>query len=362
MQLNQNDLRQTFKELIEINSYYPDDLAVQRYVTDRLNKAGLTFMLDDFGNIITPLPGNDQPPVLLNTHIDIPEDTPKVEYRETPEGFEGTGKTILGADPKTGLAVLIELAIALAKDEPARHAPIDFVFTRGEERGLLGATSLDMTKVRARTGLVIDEDGPANVGVVKAPGMVKFEGEFIGKIAHSREPWLGSNALQMAAEAMTNAPLGYTDESKRVTWNVGLLQAGTAINSVPGSVAFVAEMRSFNGELLQTEAQRIKNIFTKAAEKYGGNLEATIATLYEPYELNADDPLRLKVTALLKELDLTFSPLETYGASDANVFNARGLRCMAIGSGYYNAHQYIERADLADMEQLAQFLDTFVRN
>lgn len=362
MHISQEQLRATFRELIEINSFYPEDFPVQRYVASRLQHKNITYIEDDFGNIIASLAGNPtKQPIMLNTHIDIPEDTPVVAYQETPQGIEGTGETILGADPKTGLAVLIELALALADEDPKNYAPIDFVFTRGEEQGLIGASALDLTKVRAREGLVIDEDGPASVLVTKAPGMIKFEGTFVGTTAHSREPWLGINALQMAVDALARAPLGYTNDSQQVTWNLGVLHAGAAINSVPGSATFLAEMRSFDGHLLQTEAQRIYDIFAAIATQAGGVLEASLETLYEPYERRSNDPLLAKVTGVLETFHLTPSHLETYGASDANILNARGVTCMAIGSGYYNAHQYIECADLGDMHTLTKILDAYIR-
>lgn len=362
MSINKSKLRQTFRELIEINSFYPDDFAVQEYVLARLNHKNITCVQDDFGNVIAMLPGDkDKPAIMLNTHVDIPEDTPQVAYKQTTAGIEGIGQTILGADPKTGLAVLIELALALAADTIDTHAPVDFVFTRGEEQGLIGARALDLTKVRARTGLVIDEDGPVSVVVTKAPGMIKFEGMFIGTTAHSREPELGVNALQMAADAISFVTLGHTDQNKSVTWNLGVLHAGAAINSVPGSASFLAEMRSFDGELLKAEAQRVFDLFNSVALKAGGKLEADLQTLYEPYSIAEDDPLFAKMNDIFEKFNLTPSRLETFGASDANVLNARGIHCMAVGSGYYNAHQYIERADIQDMLTLAKFLDKFVR-
>lgn len=363
MLINKDRLRRTFIELIEINSFYPDDFGVQEYVLNRLQHKHITCLQDDFGNIIASLEGNaDKPAVMLNTHVDIPEDTPQVAYRENADGdIEGTGKTILGADPKTGLAVLIELALALADDFPYKRAPVDFVFTRGEEQGLLGARALDLTKVRAREGLVIDEDGPTCVVVTQAPGSVKFNGTFIGTTAHSREPWLGINAIQMVADAIAQVPLGYTDASQSVTWNLGVLEAGAAVNSIPCSATFLAEMRSFDHDRLQAEAQRVYDVFSEVAAKAGGRLEAQRQTLYDPYFLDEQDPLLVKMNTVFNELSLEPSYLHTFGASDANVFNTRGIRCAAVGSGYYNAHQYVERADIHDMQILADFLDRFVR-
>lgn len=362
MNITQGQLRQTFLELIKINSFYPDDLEVRDYVIAKCKQANVPYALDDFGNLIASLPGSDaRPAVMLNTHMDIPEDTPKVAYRETAEAVVGAGQTILGADPKTGLAVLLELMLALSAEDPQLRAPVDFVFTRGEEQGLQGAHALDISKVRAREGLVIDEDGPASVLVVQATGSVHIEGTFEGKTAHPREPLLGINALQMAIDALAQIPLGYTDESKDVSWNVGVLNSGTASNSIPGQTFFKAEMRSFDNDKLHSEAERACDLFSKAAKELGGNLVVKQRTTATAYAVNEGDPLVDKMTSVLKEFSLEPFYNRTFGQSDANVFNQRGIHCIPVGSGYHHAHQYTETANLADMQTLAGVLAVFVR-
>jgi tripeptide aminopeptidase len=360
MDISEGRLRQTFLELIAINSYYPEDLAVRDYVAARCEQAGVPYELDDFGNLIARLSGNDNAPaVMLNTHLDIPEDTPAVAYCETGEGVEGTGETILGADPKTGLAVLLELITALAKDSPKSRAPVDFVFTRGEEQGLLGAHALDMSKVRAKQGFVLDEDGPPSVIVIEAPGSVQFEGEFLGKTVHPREPWMGLNALQMAAEAIHEVPLGYSDKTKQVTWNLGIFGAGTASNSIPGSAYFKAEFRSVDNHKLQFEAQRVYDLFAKIAQDAGGQLDAKLTTTATPYNIGKADPLIANYIKSLSKFSRNPSFLKTFGQSDANVLNHRGIHCLPLGTGYYHAHQYTESANLKDMQTLAQVLHHF---
>lgn len=356
-----DQLKQTFTELIAINSFYPDDLKVVEYVLDACKGAGVDAFQDDFGNVIAKLPGNSQPAVMLNTHVDIPEDTPLVDYEFSNGEFIGTGKTILGADPKTGLAVLIELMKYLSTQDHNGHSPVEFVFTRGEEQGLFGARGLDVSKLDSKVGLVIDEDGPANVLVTKAPGEIKFMGKFIGKVAHPRDPSHGINALQMAVNAIGQVPLGYTDDSQQASWNVGILSAGTASNSIPGEAAFLAELRSFNDEFLEQESARIFEIFKQSAIDLGGVLEATVEFPHKSYEISEDDPLLQRLILVQQQLGLKPELRHTFGASDASILNDRGIRCLPIGSGYYNAHQYTERASLTDMQTLAEFLLAFVK-
>ena len=52
------------------------------------------------------------------------------------------GTTILGADDKAGLAVMLEV-IRVIKEKNIPHGKIEFIITVGEESGLVGAKALD---------------------------------------------------------------------------------------------------------------------------------------------------------------------------------------------------------------------------
>jgi len=171
----------------------------------------------------------------------------------------------LGADPKTGLAVIIELACDLATSDKI-HVPVEIFLTRGEEKGLLGAINADYSLLTAKIGFVLDEDGPVNRLTIKAPGYMRFDASFIGKVVHTREPEKGINALQMFCHAMHDMPWGHICDG--VTWNIGKFSAGTARNSVPGNASVHAELRSFDTKKLCEEAQRIEDIFCATAKSY----------------------------------------------------------------------------------------------
>lgn len=350
-------LRNTFVELIKLNSFYPYDLVAQRYVLKRLEHPNIFLTTDDFGNVIARIDGDPaKEPLMLNSHFDIPEDTPEVLFSESENEVIATGKNILGADAKTGVAILIELALFLAKNNFKSLPTVEFVFTRGEEQGLNGAHALDLDIVRSRKGIILDQDGPVTEVVAKAPTYINLKGVFTGKTVHIREPEDGKNALQMAINSLHQVPFGYTDKSKKVTWNVGTLSGGAALNSVPAHVEFGADVRSFNDRLLDSELERILKLFTKTTQKLGGTFFSDYQKLCVAYEINKKSPLIKKLENAYAQMGLKPKYIETIGASDGNVFNARGIETVTIGSGYYDAHQYYERADLGDMQQIAKFL------
>lgn len=350
-------IKKTFLELIAINEIYPNEREVILYTEKRLTDARVAWQEDHFRNIIAKIPGTGEA-VMLSTHLDVPEPNPSVRYTIDGDVIKSDGTNILGADPKTGLAILIELAADLAKKDHATHAPAEFVFTRGEETGLFGARNLDYSLVSAKIGLVLDEDGPVTQVVTQAPAFIRIDASFLGKIVHPREPENGVNALQMAAEAMTKIPCGYSSEG--VTWNIGMFEAGTARNSVPGKATLKAELRSYDTKLVVSEGERVERIWREMAEKFGGKLEIVRELEFEGYKLERTHPLFARFEKIFGSMNLTPNYFATFGGTDGNIFNTHGIMSVPIGSGYYNAHQYTEYADLRVMTEIHEFLMRFL--
>ena len=352
-----DNLKKTFLETIHIDEIYEEEDKIITYTQDFLKSIGITSKLDSFRNIIAYRDGVGES-VLLNTHLDTPENVPNLEYTIKGDIIRSTGKSILGADPKSGLAVLLELARYLQENK-IKTCPIELVFTRGEETGLYGALNLDYSLLKSKTGLVLDEDGPCTNLVIKAPGFYRLDAKIIGKIVHPRDWKDGINALEIAAKALSKFKQG--EIVKGVTCNVGMLKAGTARNTVPGIVELKAELRSFDMKKLKEQGKRVESILKAEAKKKGAKVEIDSTVEFESYTLDKSHPLFKKLKACYKALKLKPNYYPTFGGSDANVINSHGIRVVPMGSGYYLAHQYTEYVNLAEMEELTMLLLEFVK-
>lgn len=358
--MTKESLKKTFLELVAIDSHHPNEDEISAYIERRFDDVGISWKKDSFGNLFAYIPGSSSAePVLLSTHSDIPEPAPNVRPIIEDNIIRSDGTSILGADPKTGLAVIIKLVCDLARED-GTHAPVEVLLTRGEEKGLLGALNADYSLLTAKIGFVLDEDGPVNQVTVKAPGYVRFDASFIGKVVHTREPEKGINALQVFCHAVRDLSWGHSCEG--VSWNIGQFQAGTARNSVPGHASVHAELRSFDTALLQKEAQRIEEQFCETAQRYGAQCEVKRDLLFEGYEADRSHPLFARMKAVYDTMGLTPQFHETFGGSDVNVFIAKGITALTLGSGYYNAHEYTEYANLADMVEIYDFLERFLKS
>lgn len=351
-------LQKTFLELIKIDEIYNQENEIINYVKSWFESLGIIIIQDQFRNVIVRFPGKGEP-LLLNTHLDTPENVPNLDFTIKGDIIRSKGRSILGADPKAGLAILLELAKYL-KDNKIVTRPIEFVFTRGEEAGLHGAINLDYSLVSAKMGLVLDEDGPVNNIVIKAPAFYRLDCKIIGKTVHPRDWREGINALTVAAKAISKLKQGET--AKGVTFNIGIFNAGTARNSVVGEAVFKAEFRSFNSKKLMKVSSRVEKLLISTAEKYGAGIEIDGALEFESFSVKTKSPLFKHLNSTFKKFKKQGNYYETFGGSDANILNSHGVNCVAIGSGYYLAHQYSEYVNLKEMEEILLFLVEFSKN
>ena len=91
---------------------------------------------DGFGNVIGRVPGRGDRAMLLNAHLDVMQPCRGIKPVVKGDTVWSDGTTILGADDRAGVAVILEV-IETLRDRPGEHVPLEIVFTLGEEAGLL---------------------------------------------------------------------------------------------------------------------------------------------------------------------------------------------------------------------------------
>ena len=133
-------LNDTFAELCAIASPFGHERAIADRVTGELRALGLEVEEDaageeiggDAGNLLARLPGRGDRSVLLCAHLDtVPHDGP-IEPVLVDGGWESAGETILGADNKAAVAVLLALAHRAAVEGDARRRRAALHGRRGE--------------------------------------------------------------------------------------------------------------------------------------------------------------------------------------------------------------------------------------
>ena len=375
LKINRDRLAGTFRQLVLIDSPSREEGAVADWVKRTLEEEIGAKIIEDqsrvqtgseSGNIIARIQGTEKvAPLFFNAHLDTVEPGRGIRIIFKDGIFQSDGTTVLGADDKAAVAILIEVA-RLLKEHRTSHAPIEFLFTVCEEIGLLGAKSLDPALLKARAGYALDS-GDTEVLINQAPCAIRFKVSVIGKAAHAGlNPELGINAIQVAARALAEVPLGRID--KYTTANVGLIHGGKATNIVPEEVKLEGEVRSHNPRKLKEVQDHVLGTFHRIAldfkpvENQGQEnhglpfIKTEVIDDYSLMSVSEGHPLITTAAKAAKELGRKLRLDMTGGGSDANIFNAKGLATVIMGVGMQNVHTTSEYIRLDDMVATAELV------
>ena len=307
------------------------------------------------GNILCRLPrrGSDGgTPIFLCAHLDtVPPFGPIDPVIE--DGIvRNSAGTILGADDKAAVAVMLEAARRIVS-EKREHAGIELLFTPKEEVGLLGAYAFDHTRLEGRLGYVYDQAAPIGEIILGAPSQKAILARFHGRASHAgMYPEEGRSAIFAAARAVADMRLGRIDHQSSA--NVGVIEGGTARNIVPEWCSIDAEARSRDPETLGILVQEMLDAIGFAASTSDCTAEIEIEDSYRGYTFAEDEPAIAIAVEGLRRAGYEPTTAFSGGAADANVFNERGLPCVNIANGMADIHTADERISVVDLEGMVE--------
>jgi tripeptide aminopeptidase len=303
------------------------------------------------GNLIVRIPGEREEWIMLASHLDTVPHDGEIEVALDQGVFRSRGDTILGADNKAAVTVLVELAARYADRRPP--IGLELVFTVAEEDGLRGAKALDLDGLRSRTGFVLDHASPIGEIFTAAPTYERLAAEFEGTEAHSGiRPEDGRNAIRAAAVAISRMELGRLDDE--TTTNVGVIRGGTASNVVPGRCRVEAEARSLDAERASKEIGEMVDACTWAASEHECDVDVEVTEMFRGYRLPSKAPAVEISRAALERRGIEPRETATGGGSDANAFNAAGLETVLLANGTEANHT---PAESVAAERIVQMLD-----
>ncbi|MGQ9902036.1 MAG: M20/M25/M40 family metallo-hydrolase [Fimbriimonadales bacterium] len=349
--LNHERMTRLFIEMAQIESGSENEAAMCAFVAQQLRALGAeTVIVDEAskqiggtgGNVLARFKGTvNAPPLLLNAHVDTVYSTEGIQVIRDADEIRTDGKTILGADNKAGVAIILEVVRTL-KERSLPHPPLEVLFTIREEKGLLGAKVFDASQLRARTGLVVDGREDPSALFVQSPTHWRWEVVFTGKAAHAgAEPEKGRNAIAMAAKAIAQMEWGRLDAE--TTANVGVIEGGQAMNVVPDRVKLIGEFRSFDPARVKALTERWRAICERVARESEGGVEVKFSQTFEAVRLAPDTPIVRAAVAGLKTVGIEARLERTGGGSDANAFALKGIECLVFPTGADRIHTPQER-------------------
>jgi tripeptide aminopeptidase len=354
-----------FVRLCEIPSPTGDERKVADAVLAELREMGVEVTEDDAagparagaGNLIARLPGRDDRWVAFTSHLDtVPHDGP---IEVTLEGgiYRSKGETILGADNKAAVAVLLELAARHASEAPP--IGIELIFTVAEEDGLRGAKALDIGGLRSPFGFVIDHASPIGEVIDAAPTYQRLVADFEGEEAHSGiRPEDGHSAIEAAAAAVAAMELGRLDEE--TTANIGIIEGGTASNIVAGHCRILGEARSIDPERAAATVSSMVDACTWAASEHDCDVDVQVIEMFRGYRAEpGSTPARVAMAALERR-GHEARRAATGGGSDANALIVSGFDCVLLANGTNANHTPEESVPAAHLDQMLEVCEAIV--
>lgn len=361
--VNEKRLLENFLELVRIKAPSFREKPVAGVLQDLLSRRGLDVVIDassgttgsDTGNVIAwlePSPGRTDWVAFL-AHMDTVALDREVEPCVKDGIAASDGETILGADDRAGIAVILE-ALEILLEKRATHPGIELVFTVAEEQGLLGSKALNPEDLKATRAFVLDSSMKPGHIIIAAPMQYKLFWTVRGKPSHAGvAPEEGVSAILAAAAGVVDVPQGRMDGE--TTANIGIIRGGRATNIVCDRVDIEAEARSLDERKVERQVEAMSRAMQAGVESRGARLEERRELSYPGYRMNEDNPVVAAAMKAISGCGLKPELVSAGGGSDANILNGKGIPAVNLALGMEKVHtpeEYIAAADLAKAAEI----------
>lgn len=386
---------------VESASTYPSSpgqLELGRLLVSELKGLGLSAVeQDEHGLVMATIPSTTPrtvPVVALNAHLDTSPETrgdgvrPQVirDYRggdlvlpgdprqvirvqDNPELQQlhgctlitSDGTTLLGADDKSGIAVIMETAAYLQRHPQLLHGPVRVLFTCDEEIGR-GVEHVDPRKLQADVCYTLDGGGAdtidvetfsADLAVITVHGINVHPSIAKGRMV---------NALRAAGTLLDRLPR--TTLAPEVSeGREGFLHPYTVQGGV-AEVVIKVLLRDFDTFALTRQAERLRALAAEIMEQTPG---ISIDLQIRPQYRNLADGLRAEPRAVTfaqqahQRLGRTARLTIIRGGTDGALLTAQGLPTPNLSSGQHTPHSPLEWACLDEMAGAVEVLVELVQ-
>jgi len=341
--------------LIRITSESQHEEAILHEIRRRLPEAYR--VVDDHDSVLLALP-EPRPGalmVLLAGHVDTVPIAGSASGRREGETLHGRG----AADMKSGLAVMEEVAQALASNEWASDLDVGLVFFGREELPFAESALVPLFDRRPEIAdcvLAIVMEPTANRLELGCLGNLNATVMFEGEAAHTARPWLGRNAIHAAIAALapvTDFPIRDVDVDGmiyREVASVTTMQGGVATNVVPDRATAHVNLRYAPTHTPAEAERRLRELL--------GHASATVEIVGNapPGLVPYGNPLmdRLRTAG-----DLALGPKQAW--TPVAEFGSVGIDAVNFGPGDPQyAHMDDERVEVASLVRSFEVLRAFL--
>ncbi|MBS1638663.1 MAG: peptidase T [Bacteroidetes bacterium] len=352
--------------------------------------------VDEFGYVYATIPSNTKkniPVICFCSHVDtapdcsgtnvkpilhkhyngndivLPDDTsqiisvekyPYLKQHISNDIITASGTTLLGADDKAGVAIIMDMANYLMQHKEIKHGTIKILFTPDEEVGR-GTEKINLKKLEAdyaytldggEAGTLEDETFSANAVTITINGVIAHPGYAKNKLV---------NALKIAGEILAALPKKLSPEAteKREGFIHPVHIEGIAEKA---TIEFI--IRSFETAQLKHYENELKNIVEHIIKKYS---ECSFAFEVKEQYRNMKEVLvnHPQVVAYAekayKRIGLTPVNEPIRGGTDGSRLSFMGLPCPNLFTGMQAIHSKHEWVAVKDLQLSVDMLVELVK-
>jgi tripeptide aminopeptidase len=298
-------------------------------------------------------------PIILpddNSQVITTEAYPYLKRHIGKSIITASGTTLLGADDKSGVAIIMDMAHYLMTHPAIKHGDIKILFTPDEEVGR-GTEKLDLSKVGTHFGFTLDggevgtfedETFSADAATIVIDGVSAHPGYAKGKMI---------NAIKIAAEIV--AALPKDSWCPEVTGGREGFVHPVDINGIQEKATLQFIVRDFDTATLAVHEKKLFDIAQNVVSKYqGATITCSVTEQYRNMKEIIDQ--HPHITSLAKaayeKAGLTLVKEPIRGGTDGSRLSFMGLPCPNIFTGMQAIHSKHEWVGVTDMEKSVEVL------
>jgi len=314
------------------------------YMKKLFASTGLKVDTDDIGNVIGEWPGTSPEVVMLTAHLDTVF-PPGTDVHVKREGGRLLAPGI--SDNGTGLAALVALSKAFRDAKIRTTKTLLFVADVGEEgEGNLRGMRALVETYKKRLKYVLALDGSATEYVTTAAlASRRVEITITGPGGHSWSDFGAPNPIHAMGRGIARFVASKVPETPRTSFNIGEIEGGSSVNSIPSSAHMKVDLRSESETELATLEGQLRDAVKigideemSAARERGMagsasllNLKINVLGVRPAGELSENSPLLAALAAADNQLGNRSR--KERSSTDANIPLSLGIPAISIGAG-----------------------------
>ncbi len=283
-----------------------------------------------------------------------PENHPDLKTKVGKDIITAGGKTLLGADDKSGVSIIMDAANYLLQHPEVKHGPIRILFTPDEEVGK-GTEHVDLKKLDAVFGYTLDgdvlgafedENFNADKATVAVDGISAHTGSAKGKMV---------NAIKIISSLVNGLPkdrLSPETTSEKEGFIHPLHIQG---NGEQATAEFI--LRDFTEEGLQSHGSYLKELLNKVlSENPGAKGQLVIEAQYRNMHQVISRHPEVSEYALeaIREAGIEPQHHSIRGGTDGATLSHKGLPCPNLFTGQHAFHSKQEWICIQDMQKAVE--------